>query len=400
MNTKTVEVVRLSDVNKNFTLRTEKSLKETVLNFFGNKKRSRKFEALKDISLSIQSGSTLGLIGHNGSGKSTLLKIVGGILEPSSGIVERRGKLAALLELGAGFHPDLTGRENVYLNASILGLSKAEVDEKFDSIVEFSGINEFIDTQVKFYSSGMYVRLAFAVAVNVDPDILLIDEVLAVGDELFQKKCINKIKEFQNQGRTIIIVSHAAEQIVDLCDTVMLLEQGKPIYQGDAEEGIRLLRQSLLARDGQTEHLSVENTSIEDLNVNVLSTSGAEKQTFKQGSGFVLEASFTVASATQDAFAVELSVTSDSGHTFVCASNQQENVLIPAVKATYTLAFTVPEEHNLPVGSYSVSAKVSTTSGSPIKEVTESGRFTLISKSDSALNRPFVEGTFVVASVQ
>lgn len=400
MTNETVEVVRLTEVSKSFTLRTEKSLKEAVLNFFADRKRSHKFQALNGINLSIHSGSTIGLIGHNGSGKSTLLKIIGGILEPTDGIVERRGKLAALLELGAGFHPDLTGRENVYLNASILGLSKAEVDEKFDAIVEFSGINEFIDTQVKFYSSGMYVRLAFAVAVNVDPDILLVDEVLAVGDELFQQKCINKIKEFQKQGRTIIIVSHAADQIKDLCDTVLLLEQGVPTYQGEPEEGIRLLRRSLLIRDGGSENVEDNDALIEKFTVKVLSTAGTQKKTFPVGSGFVLEAGFTVAAVSDDALAVELSVTSESGHTFVCAADQQENALITAAEGTYTLAFTVAETHNLPVGKYSVTARIKSTTGANIAEVTKKDCFTLTSKTKTALDRPFIQGSFLVASVK
>jgi ABC-2 type transport system ATP-binding protein len=159
-------------------------------------------------------------------------------------MVERRGRLAALLELGAGFHPDLTGRENVYLNASILGLSRKQTDDYFDSIVDFSEIGEFIDTQVKFYSSGMYVRLAFAIAVHVDPDILLVDEVLAVGDEPFQRKCMDKIEEFQAEGRTIVLVTHSSKQVVDLADRAIVLSHGRLIFDGDAEEGIEALRRS------------------------------------------------------------------------------------------------------------------------------------------------------------
>jgi ABC-2 type transport system ATP-binding protein len=158
--------------------------------------------------------------------------------------VESRGRIAALLELGAGFHPDLTGRENVYLNAAILGLSRKETDRYFEPIVEFSEIGEFIDTQVKFYSSGMYVRLAFAIAVHVDPDILLVDEVLAVGDEPFQRKCIDKIAEFQKEGRTIIFVSHAADQVQRLCDRVVVMSHGRMIFDGATKPGIAALRKS------------------------------------------------------------------------------------------------------------------------------------------------------------
>ena len=169
------------------------------------------------MSLEIGLGETVGLIGHNGSGQEHAAQGHRRHHPGDGGIVDRRGRLAALLELGAGFHPDLTGRENVYLNASILGLSTADTDAVFDAIVEFSGIGEFIDTQVKFYSSGMYVRLAFAVAVHVDPDLLLVDEVLAVGDEPFQRKCMNKIRQFQKEGRTIVLVSHSSDQVADVC---------------------------------------------------------------------------------------------------------------------------------------------------------------------------------------
>ncbi len=238
------DVIHINDVSKRFVIRKDKSLKERIVNFRRSNMHKDDFWALRDVSISITAGTTIGLLGANGSGKSTLLKVIGGIIEPSSGFVERRGRLAALLELGAGFHPDLTGRENVYLNASILGLSKQETDEYFQSIVDFSEISEFIDTQVKFYSSGMYVRLAFAIAVHVDPDILLVDEVLAVGDEPFQEKCMAKIREFQREGRTIVFVSHAASQIAELCDRVVVLSHGNIIFDGETEPGIAALRDS------------------------------------------------------------------------------------------------------------------------------------------------------------
>ena len=168
---------------------------------------------LDDIDIDIEEGTTVGILGHNGSGKTTLLKCVAGILQPNEGEIVTRGRLAALLELGAGFHPELTGRENVYMNASILGLSKKDIDHVFDEIVAFSELEKFIDMQVRHYSSGMYVRLGFAVAVNVDPDILLVDEVLSVGDEAFQRKCLERIAEFQNEGRTILFVTHAADLV-------------------------------------------------------------------------------------------------------------------------------------------------------------------------------------------
>ena len=237
-------VVRVRDVSKRFVIRKDKSIKERIVNFARSNRHKDDFWALRDVSVDIQSGSTVALVGANGSGKGTLLKTIGGILQPTTGIVERRGRLAALLELGAGFHPDLTGRENVYLNAAILGLSRKQTDNYFDSIVDFSEIGEFIDTQVKFYSSGMYVRLAFAIAVHVDPDLLLVDEVLAVGDEPFQRKCMDKIAEFQAEGRTIVLVTHSAKQVLDLCDRAIVLSHGRLIFDGDAPSGIDALRRS------------------------------------------------------------------------------------------------------------------------------------------------------------
>ena len=218
-----VDVIRVEHVTKRFALRKVKSLKESVFAVARGQANSERFTALDDVSIEIAAGESVGLVGPNGSGKSTLLKLIGGILAPDAGRVSVRGRLAALLELGAGFHPDLTGRENVYLNASILGLSRSETDRYFDDIVDFSGIPERIDSQVKFYSSGQYVRLAFAVAVHVDPDILLVDEVLAVGDEPFQVKCMEKIRQFQREGRTIVLVSHSAGQVAAVCDRALVL---------------------------------------------------------------------------------------------------------------------------------------------------------------------------------
>lgn len=239
-------VVEVLGVSKSFNKRTDRSLKEAFAGVFHrDRNKSSRFDALKDISLTIPAGTTVGLVGANGSGKSTLLKTIGGIIEPSEGSVRRRGRLAALLELGAGFHPDLTGRENVFLNASILGLSRSETEARFDEIVEFAEIGDFINTQVKFYSSGMYLRLAFAVAVHTDPDVLLVDEVLAVGDENFQRKCMEKIRDFQEEGRTIIFVSHSTWQVADICDTAVVLSHGRMLYNGPTEEGIRIFRKSL-----------------------------------------------------------------------------------------------------------------------------------------------------------
>lgn len=239
-------VVRVKNVSKRFVIRKDNSLKERLVTFGRVGRRHREeFWALRDVDIEITAGTTVGLIGHNGSGKSTLLKVIGGILDPTTGVVQNRGRIAALLELGAGFHPDLTGRENVYLNASILGLSTAETDARFDEILAFSGIGDFINSQVKFYSSGMYVRLAFAVAVHTDPDLLLVDEVLAVGDEAFQRKCLDKIRSFQQEGRTIILVTHSLGQVVELCDRAVLLNKGEVVVDGDPTDAVAAFRDIL-----------------------------------------------------------------------------------------------------------------------------------------------------------
>ncbi|EIV93987.1 ABC transporter ATP-binding protein [Frankia sp. QA3] len=203
------------------------------------------FWALRDVDVTIGRGQTVGLAGANGSGKSTLLKVLAGILRPTSGEVSVQGRIASLLELGAGFNGELSGRDNVYLNASLLGLSKREIDRLFDSIVDFSELRHKIDDDVKHYSSGQYVRLGFAVAVHVDPDVLLVDEVLAVGDEAFQRKCLAKIAEFRAQGRTILFVTHSLDLIENMCDRILVLESGSLIYDGNPAVGTKLLRQKL-----------------------------------------------------------------------------------------------------------------------------------------------------------
>jgi ABC-2 type transport system ATP-binding protein len=240
--TDTPAVIQVEQLSKRFVIRKDKSIKERIVNAALSRRHREDFWALRDVDFSITSGTTVGLIGPNGSGKSTLLKAIGGIIQPTSGTVRRRGRLAALLELGAGFHPDLTGRDNIYLNAAILGLTRRQTDQHFDAIVHFSGIEKFIDTQVKFYSSGMYVRLAFAVAVHVDPDVLLVDEVLAVGDEPFQRKCMDRIKQFQHEGRTIVLVTHALDQVVEICSRAVVLEHGRVIVDGTAREATKVLR--------------------------------------------------------------------------------------------------------------------------------------------------------------
>ena len=218
--------VQVSEVSKRFRLYHERNqtLKSAILR--GRTSKHEDFWALNDISFDVLAGETHGLIGSNGSGKSTLLKCLAKIYWPTSGTIDYRGRMASLLEVGSGFHLELSGRENIYLNGSILGMSKKDIDSKFDEIVDFSGVERFLDQPVKNYSSGMYVRLGFSIAINVNPDILVVDEVLSVGDEEFQRKSFQKFRELKKQGKTIILVTHAMPVVRDLCDSVTWLNNG------------------------------------------------------------------------------------------------------------------------------------------------------------------------------
>ena len=229
-------------VSKRFLKRNSHSFKEAFVGWIrGKKVRADKFTALDDISFQVGEGESVAIMGLNGSGKSTTLKLISGVLEPDSGRVLTRGRVAGLIEVGAGFHPELSGRENVYLNAAILGMSKDEIDERFDEIVAFSEIGEFIDQEVKHYSSGMFMRLAFSVAIHVELDILLVDEVLSVGDAPFRAKCSEKIKELTSRGVTMLVVSHNTNMVKDLCQRGVVIKKGKKIFDGPIDEAVEAL---------------------------------------------------------------------------------------------------------------------------------------------------------------
>ena len=236
--------IEVSNISKRFVLRHTRSMKEAFVWLIKGRKGdlSEKFDALKDVSLTVEQGETVALLGLNGSGKSTLLKHISGVMRPDAGSVGTRGRVAGLIEVGAGFHHDLSGRDNVYLNGAILGMTEDEINEKFDSIVEFSEIGQFIDTEVKFYSSGMYLRLAFSVAVHTDPEVFLVDEILAVGDEPFQKKCIDKIKELAGEGKTLVVVSHDLDLVSRICERGVLLEHGRIIMDAPVQDVVGRLR--------------------------------------------------------------------------------------------------------------------------------------------------------------
>jgi ABC-2 type transport system ATP-binding protein len=259
--------IHVEDVSKRFRIYREKpsSLKQRLLS---SRTRAEDFWALRDVSFAVEGGEALGLIGHNGSGKSTMLKIIAGILRPTEGIVRQRGRLAGLLELGAGFHPELTGKENVYLNASFLGMSRRDTDRVYDDIVAFAELEEFMGTAVKFYSSGMLVRLGFACAVHVDPEVILIDEVLAVGDEAFQARCLDRIRTFQREGRTIVLVTHALDLVRGFCSRAVMLHHGVVQAIGDPDDVVREMRMTILqqhlefAHDEGTRELEIATTRL------------------------------------------------------------------------------------------------------------------------------------------
>ncbi|GAA4186496.1 ABC transporter ATP-binding protein [Gryllotalpicola kribbensis] len=231
----------IDEVHKAFRLRKARSMKDALLSTVKGEPLSTTFEALKGIDLTVGEGESVAVLGLNGSGKSTLLKLMSGVLEPDRGRVLTRGRVAGLIEVGAGFHPDLTGRENVYLNAAILGMSKKETDERFDSIVEFSEIGDFLESEVKHYSSGMFMRLAFSVAIHTEMDILLVDEILSVGDAPFRAKCRAKIRELVDHGKTMVVVSHDMSTVRELCDRGVVIEKGVKKYDGDVETAIAML---------------------------------------------------------------------------------------------------------------------------------------------------------------
>lgn len=394
-------VVQIENLSKHFVIRKEKSLKERVVNFGRSRKHREDFWALQDIDLEIQSGTTVGLIGPNGSGKSTLLKMVGGILQPDTGSVKIRGRLAALLELGAGFHPDLTGRENVYLNASILGLSKVQIDQYFDAIVDFSGIEAFIDTQVKFYSSGMYVRLAFAVAVHVDPDILLVDEVLAVGDEPFQRKCLERIRQFQSEGRTIVMVTHGLDQVAEFCDRAVVLEKGRIVTDGTPREALRSLRADFEeARQEERERVLAKSDPEQALpraqftGIALASESGETGHPVLRGQEGLLVAMQVESEHRLDGCIVEIGIATPLGLVVSSTSTTLLDIPVPTLQDVNKYHVFVPRLQ-LGEGDYSVQVGLTLGDGTELHRVPEAGQFSV---EGNGLTRGFLnlEPTFEV----
>lgn len=376
-------IVEVSHVTKRFVLRKEKSLKERLVNFGRSNLHKEDFFALRDVNLTIEAGTTVGLIGPNGSGKSTLLKTIGGIIQPTSGTVKRRGRMAALLELGAGFHPDLTGRENVYLNAAILGLTRAETDLYFDDIIEFSGIAEFIDTQVKFYSSGMYVRLAFAVAVHVNPDILIIDEVLAVGDEPFQRKCLDRVRQFQEEGKTIVLVSHSLEQVAELCSRVVVLVHGQVTFDGKPADGVRALREGFESvKQQQVEQREAAGKPIATITSAEVRPSSRKlaPTDFETLSDIYVDVELTAESDIQN-LSCELEIETPLGHRVFATNSLDLGLKIPASAGTHKLSFLLPRV-SLGSGTYLINLALSTHTEGEITRDSHIAHFAIIAPTE------------------
>ncbi|MCU0300657.1 MAG: ABC transporter ATP-binding protein [Candidatus Nanopelagicales bacterium] len=364
--------VSVEGVTQEFSLRHEKTLKGLLVSRLrGRHPVAERFRALDGVSLQVPTGSTMGLIGHNGSGKSTLLKIIGGVLTPTAGQVRRRGSLAALLELGAGFHADLSGRENVLLNAELLGLSRREIAARFDDIVEFSGVEQFIDTPMKFYSSGMFVRLGFAVAIHAEPDVLLVDEVLAVGDEQFQAKCLGVIRRFQQEGRTIVLVTHNMGDIEAFCDEVTLLHHGVVRAQGTPRTVVAAFR-GLLAEDererraqsagGRDDPEDPDLGFVRVARVVVRAGSGRPLDAFVAGDSLVVEATFH-AERPAPRFVGTLDLY-EGGTLLHSTSTARLGVPVGPLEGEVTYRFTLPD---VPLGGgrYRIAVGAAPDTGSP-----------------------------------
>jgi ABC-type polysaccharide/polyol phosphate transport system ATPase subunit len=350
--------ITVQGVSKRYRLYQERnqSLKATLMR--RRRARYEEFWALRHVSFEVAEGATFGLIGENGSGKSTMLKCMAKILRPDHGSIATRGKISALLELGAGFHQELSGRENVYLNGAILGLSKRQIDERFDKIVDFAGLEHFIDTPVKSYSSGMYVRLGFSVAINVEPDILLIDEILAVGDEDFQRKCGEKFEELRSRGKTIVIVSHALPNVRNLCDEVALLEHGDLRRVGPAgdviDEYIGDVMSKRMNAGERGGRWGSGEAVIED--IEMLDTSGEPAKRVRTGDTVVFRLHYSTTQPVERPV-FTLGVHALSGIFVGGASTRDENKVPDTVDGTGFLDFRIDRLMLVP-GTYDLTASV------------------------------------------
>ena len=352
-------ILEVKNLSKMYTIRHEKarykSLRDDVVAFAKNpfsalRQDREKFFALKNVSFSLQKGETLGIIGPNGAGKSTLLKILTRVTPPTKGEVRLRGRVASLLEVGTGFHPELTGRENIFLSGAVLGMRQKEIKRKFDEIIDFAGVEKFLDTPVKFYSSGMYTRLAFSVAAFLDPDIFLVDEVLAVGDAAFQKKCLGKMEEAGKEGRTVIFVSHNMTAVNSLCKKVMLLKNGKIVDIGRTSKLIeKYLLKAMMStgfvnlRDSKIKKHTIEASRFSFTSIEIVNSKGLRSGEINLFEPFSIKITGRAVRSLEE-FSVGFSITTTTGVTLF--NSYTSDVPLPTHYDKGTLQFTIDLKKN------------------------------------------------------
>jgi lipopolysaccharide transport system ATP-binding protein len=365
-------IINVENISKSYLLKHQQTEKYVALrDIITNKAKSifasknsdlykntnEEFWALKDISFEVKQGDRVGIIGRNGAGKSTLLKVLSRIVTPTSGRITIDGRVASLLEVGTGFHPELSGRENIFLNGSILGMSKKEIQSKFDEIVAFAEVEKFLDTPVKRYSSGMYVRLAFAVAAHLEPEILIVDEVLAVGDSVFQKKCLGKMKDVSAEGRTVLFVSHNMAAIQNLCDKGIYLKMGKIEMVGEANQVINnYLKASL---ENQSINLTdrkdrIGNGAIKFTSIILKDKEGNELQALQSGSKCQIEISYSNSKYLElNNFHIAFAIDDENGHRITQFNNEATNYIFQKVAPSCTKIIIQVEKLPLSKGTYS-----------------------------------------------
>ena len=357
-----INAIEVKNVTKKFRLYPDKghTLKEKTL--FRKRRSYEERTVLDGISFEVKKGEAVGLIGHNGCGKSTTLKLLTKIMYPDSGLIEMNGRVSSLIELGAGFHPDMSGRENIYINASIFGLTKKEIEERMEDIISFSELEAFMDQPVRTYSSGMYMRLAFAVAINVDADILLIDEILAVGDASFQSKCFHRLREIKAKGTTIVIVSHALSQIEDICDRTIWIDKGKIWQEGIPRKVHRLYSEFM---SGHVLSSEQKDQCIKDKrkekavcqkpvvikNVKLKDSRGIEKRTFITGESAVIEFDFVSQKKEKEFVSIELVVLRNDGFECYETNTFREGIALMNLSGSGTIRCMV-DKLNLVTGEY------------------------------------------------
>lgn len=354
--------IAVKDVSKLFRKQNQRTFKELIPALVKSEKVQETFLALDNVNLTIKKGEAVGIIGPNGSGKSTLLKLIAGVTEPTKGSISINGSVAPLIELGAGFHPELSGRENVFLNGVILGISRSEMQEKFDSIVDFAELSNFIDQPIKHYSSGMYLRLAFAVAIHTDPDILLIDEILAVGDTRFQQKCLRKIRDFNKQGKTIVLVTHDMAAVVNMCDRAVLLDHSKIKDIGRPQDLVNkyLFDQNEVRTVSQNNDKQANSKKIIQIEeVVFINEKGEKQQTFQTGSKMSIKMKYSSLEDVNDII-FGLSISDQQGNTIFGTNTMMQGLSDFSVKkGSDYMVFSI-DKLNLLSGDYKLTVAAHT----------------------------------------